>query len=91
VKAQKGLTVPHGPFTVSNDTEPTPDLRHGRVTPFGYYYGMKQMISRRRFKQSESLKDRFISKVRRLCEEAKTLSRREEGETKERHQRNDQK
>jgi hypothetical protein len=52
---------------------------------------MKQMISRRRFKQSESLKDRFISKVRRLCEEAKTLSRREEGETKERHQRDDQK
>jgi hypothetical protein len=62
-----------------------PDLRHGPVTPFGYYYGMKQMISRRRFKQSESLKDRFISEVRRLCEEAKTLSRREEGETKERH------
>jgi hypothetical protein len=49
------------------------------------------MISRRRFKQSDTLKDRFISKVRRVCEEAKTLSRREEGETKQRHPRNDQK
>ena len=49
------------------------------------------MISRLRFKQSESLKDRFISKVRRMCEEAKTLSRREQGETKQRDQRNDQK
>jgi hypothetical protein len=86
VKTQKGLI---GPSTVPNDTEPTPDLSHGSVTPFDYYYGMKHMISRRRFKQSESLKDRFISKVRRVCEKAKTLSRREEGETKQRHQRND--
>ena len=59
--------------------------------PSGYYYGMKHLISRPRFKQNESLKDRFISKVRRVCEQAKTLSRREEGETKQRYQRNDQK
>jgi hypothetical protein len=48
------------------------------------------MISRRRFKETESLKDRFISKVKRLCEEAKTRPRREGGETK-RRQRNDRK
>ena len=80
-----------GPFTVSNGTEPAPDLSHRPVTPFDSYYGMKHMTSRRRFKQSESLKDRFISKVRRLCEEAKALSRREVAETKQRHQRDDHK
>jgi len=66
-------------------------LQISRGVTFDYYYGMEHMISRHRFKQSESLKDRFISKVRRVCEEAKMLSRREEDETKQRHQRNDQK